>query len=179
MATIKKLESKLKKGVELGIDLPFNTGTWDYDINERVDEEECEDVSDRLKTNCTRKDDNFDVTITLTKPRVQALDISINFNPSEISCGVYQMYCLPGNIAINGLSKFINSAEKPEEFFAEVLESILDNVKYHEKIAMLVVSNNDAKYSSIINGILDNISLSKSKWILNPNSGNKIKTWIL
>lgn len=179
MATIKKLESKLKKGVKLDVNLPFETCYYNDLTHLEENHEKCEDISDRLDADESRLDENFNISIVLTKPRITRLYINLNFNTTDISCGVYQMYSLPCNYNINRLSKFINTAEDPEKFFKEILKSILDNVKHHERLAMIIASNNNFTDVSIINNILDDISISKSKWIVNPNSSNKIITWIL
>ncbi len=108
--------------------------------------------------------------------RINAEYISSRFECSEISCGVYTFVSLPYNSQIINVKSLLKEEHK-EEFFTLLYDEIFKDLKEKEKVAWMIASTNSD--FTEISKVFDKLAVNKTRWKTNPNSGNKIKTWIL
>lgn len=97
----------------------------------------------------------------------------IQLNGSAISCGVVQLS------GIQFLQALITSKKIPATLAAESLKRMIKELKEKIPCAFIMVSNTTQLKYSVINTILNDLSVSYSTEEENPNSGNKIKVWTL
>jgi len=132
----------------------------------------------------TNKKQNLEITYeysALTIKRNGSYMIHINVSESDISCGVKQLYSLPSDGSIVFQRNTINEVK---EIFEKGIKLIKKGWKnkygdYEDECAFVICSNTTDISSSKINAILDELATSKSRIRVNPNTGNKIKVWIL
>lgn len=104
--------------------------------------------------------------------------IGFSLKDSAVSCGTREIYDLPNNYRFTEILHDV----KPEyrnKFVQELFKEYFKQLKNMCNCCFLTFSNNDASTNSMINEILDKLAVSKTRWKINPNSGNKIKIWIL
>ncbi len=96
----------------------------------------------------------------------------------DLSCGHRSFTNLSTNYKYEEILKYFK-----EEYHATVLidiyRMIFDFIKKELKCQFILVSNNNASGSSIINNIIDKLSRFKTSWENNPNSGNTIAIFII
>lgn len=105
-------------------------------------------------------------------------EINSYISNSEISCGVHQFTTLNYN-AIYASPLNLVKLKYRKLFLIELYKEVFKLVKRKEKINTLIASTNNNPGKETIISVLDKISTLKTKWKINPNSGNKIRMWVL
>jgi hypothetical protein len=105
------------------------------------------------------------------------ININSTIEQSSISCGVYNMYSLPSNSQIDQILLKVKPLKRAI-FLKELYSEIFVLLKKKEKMCTILASNNNSSRSSYIIKTFNSICTHKTTWKTNPNSGNKIRTWI-
>ena len=98
---------------------------------------------------------------------------NITLTSSRISCGVIQLS------GITDLDFLIKEKKISKEDAKKSFERMIKDIKESVPCTFIIASNTTEVRYSTVNGILDELSVSYSTEERNPNSGNKIKVWIL
>ena len=164
--TLKDLTTNLKKGYSM---------TCDYSI----------DVSDVCThSHCygdcglESREDDINMYIIFRNAKLNdTFRISVSFIETVSSCGVYQMAGLMLDSDFTQIKKFTKREVNINNFVKDIYSTIIEYVKAKERAAFVIASNN--VYGTKINKIFDSLAIVKTDYKKNPNSNNKIKTWIL
>lgn len=123
--------------------------------------------------------DDYSLEISFTDMVVNKTTIlDFDLEDSVISCGNRQIFNLPPNAVLSNILSRIKP-EYRDIFLTELLKEYFKLVKKVAKCCFLSLSNTNHDTYSQINKILDKLAVNKTRWKVNPNSGNTIKIWIL
>ena len=118
------------------------------------------------------REEDFTLTISIGNNNYQSY-----FSQSGISCGVYDITSLPRNVYLQNI--LINVKPKfKAKFLKELYSEIFAILKRKEKMCTVLASTNNDTSNSVIISTFNSIAKHKTLWKTNPNSGNKIRTWI-
>ena len=166
------------------------SGVFYLDIN--IMKLKFEDLKEKLKSDYTLisnhnldtvrsdRDGNFTVRIEIiNSKKTIVFSQSFYISGTNISCGAHQLSSLLTDQRINQISEFLKPRANTKVFVKNLYKIIFNYIKKKEKIAFLLISNNQKSYNVINNSILDSLALVQSDYEYNPNSFNNIKVWIL
>lgn len=144
-------------------------------INYNYDDKEPSDIRTTLY------DDNSEehsINFSLENNDTILSGFYFDISSTAISCGVFQLTNIS---ALNRLEDYLKKFDDDKELIVNTLKEFLKQIKKDFKLAYLIASNNtDSKYA---NSILDEIAVSQTDYIANPNMAqstkSKIKVWIL
>lgn len=116
--------------------------------------------------------------------RFRTIPYLLGVSDTSISCGIFEVNNI--NYVAQAVKQKLTGLFKPKEIEEALVEVIKSNLIWHKEEedingAMYLFSTNMTKNNSIslINSVLNNLSVTATENIKNPNSGNFIKLWVV
>lgn len=136
-------------------------------------EQDCIDSIVVYNENITFNDIN-DNNISFSNP--------LNLNGSSISCGVFQLHNI--NSLITNIKQYVDTSEYDmialtKQLFVRALLYKISEEVYEECCRFAMLSTNYIDENEDFYTWLDELSSTKTEWLVNPNSENEIKVWVI
>ena len=141
---------------------------------------------DLIKTYLIDKKTEFSIDAGYERDREESVELFIQIGNNNIdstidcsciSCGVYGISGLPKNWNLERIKTLVQPRYRTK-FLKELYSEIFVVLKKKERACTILASTNNSPENSMIISTFNSISKHKTFWCKNPNSGNKIRTWI-